>query len=124
MKKTSKTSERERERVTPEENCKHKFVRYPPKVGRFKVCTKCSFMWILGDVKFGERSIKLSGSGNYIEASTTTAPASPATGKIRLYSTGNTNLSMKASTGVITVIAPAAGNNVSSSIMAAAWGGV
>lgn len=93
-----------KEKITPQETCKHKFVRYPPKVGRFKVCTKCSFLWILGDVKFGEHSIKLSGSGNYIEASTTTAPTSPVAGKIRLYSTGNTNLSMVDSTGTVTVI--------------------
>lgn len=93
-----------KEKITPEENCKHEFVKYPPKVGKLKVCTKCGFLWILGDVKFGEHSIKLSGSGNYIEASTTTAPASPVSGKIRLYSTGNTNLSMKDSTGTVTVI--------------------
>lgn len=63
-------------------------------------------MWILGDVKFGEHSIKLSGSGNYIEASTTTAPANPAAGKIRLYATSNTSLRMRDSTGTETIIAP------------------
>ena len=93
-----------KEKITPEENCKHKFVKYPPRIGKLKVCVKCGFLWVLGDVKFGEHSIKLSGSGNYIEANTTTAPANPASGKIRLYSTGNTNLSMKDSAGTITVI--------------------
>lgn len=92
------------EKTIPEKNCKHKFIKYPPRVGKLKVCTKCGFLWILGDVKFGEHSIKLSGSGNYIEASTTAAPASPVAGKIRLYSTGDANLSMKDSAGNVIVI--------------------
>ena len=95
-----------KEKIIPEENCKHKFVKYPPKVGKLKVCEKCGFLWVLGDVKFGEHSIKLSGSGNYIEANTTTAPTAPATGKIRLYSPSNGALSMIDSTSTVTVVAP------------------
>ena len=93
-----------KEKITLEENCKHKFVKYPPRVGKLKVCVKCGFLWVLGDVKFGEHSIKLSGSGNYIEASTTTAPANPVAGKIRLYATNTTSLTMKDSGGIQTVI--------------------
>ncbi len=39
-------------------------------------------------------SVKISGSGNYIEPSTTTAPSAPASGKIRLYATSGVYLKM------------------------------
>ncbi len=93
-----------KEKITPEENCKHKFVKYPPKIGRLKVCVKCGFLWVLGDVKFGKNTIKLSGSGNYIEVSTTTAPTNPVSGKVRVYATNTTSLTMQDSTGVQTTI--------------------
>lgn len=91
------------------EECIHSFVKYPPKIGKLRVCKKCGFLWVLGDVKFGRNTIKLSGSGNYIESSTTTAPANPVSGKIRLYATSGTSLRMRDSTGTETDLAAAGG---------------
>lgn len=90
--------------------CKHVFVKYPPRIGKLRVCKKCGFLWVLGDVKFGEHSIKLSGSGSYIEKSTVTAPASPVAGKVRVYATSGTSLRMKDSTGTETDLAAPGGD--------------
>lgn len=49
-------------------------------------------------------SVKISGSGSYIEKSTVTAPASPASGKVRVYATSNIFLKMKNSDGAEIVV--------------------
>lgn len=51
-------------------------------------------------------SLRLSGTGSYIEASTVAAPTAPASGKIRLYSPSNGALSMIDSTSTVTVVSP------------------
>ena len=98
--------DRRKKEETPEGECKHKFIKIPPRIGKLKVCVKCGFLWAPGGMHLGEHTIKLSGSGNYIEANTTAAPTTPATGKYRLYSPSNGALSMIDGTGTTTTIAP------------------
>ena len=52
-------------------------------------------------------SLRLSGTGSYIEASTTTAPTNPVSGKVRLYAKTTTNLSILDTNGVETTLGDA-----------------
>lgn len=63
-------------------------------------------------------SVKISGSGSYIEKSTVTAPASPASGKVRLYATSNIYLRMKNSSGTEIVVSTGVTQSVTASTSA------
>jgi len=60
-------------------------------------------------------SVKISGSGSYIEPSTVTAPASPASGKVRLYATSTIYLKMKDSSGNEIVVSTGSTQSVTAS---------
>lgn len=60
-------------------------------------------------------SIKISGSGNYIEKSTTSAPSSPASGKVRVYATSGIYLKMKNSSGTEIVVSTGVTQSVTAS---------
>lgn len=90
--------------------CRHSFVKYPPRIGKLKVCTKCGFLWAPGGVKSGNDTVKISGSGNYIETQTISAPASPVSGKVRIYAASNTSVSMVNSSGTVTDLAAGGGD--------------
>lgn len=60
-------------------------------------------------------SVKLSGSGSYIEPSTVTAPATPASGKVRLYATSTIYLKMKNSAGSEIVVSTGSTQSVTAS---------
>ena len=49
-------------------------------------------------------SIKLSGSGNYIEPATTSAPTNAPSGKVRIYAVDTTSLRVKDSSGNETIL--------------------
>ncbi len=63
-------------------------------------------------------SVKISGSGSYIESSTVTAPASPAAGKVRVYATSNVYLKMKNSSGTEIVVSTGVPQSVAASTAA------
>lgn len=60
-------------------------------------------------------SIKLSGSGNYIEPSTTSAPTNPASGKVRVYATSSIYLKMLNSSGQEIVVSTGVTQSVTAS---------
>ncbi len=60
-------------------------------------------------------SVKISGSGSYIEPSTVSAPSTPASGKVRLYATSTIYLKMKNSAGNEIVVSTGSTQSVTAS---------
>lgn len=63
-------------------------------------------------------SVKISGSGSYIEPSTTTAPSNPASGKVRIYATSDVYLKMKNSAGTEIIVSAGVPQSVTASTSA------
>lgn len=63
-------------------------------------------------------SVKISGSGSYIEPSTVTAPANPVAGKVRVYATSGIYLRMKNSSGTEIVVSTGVPQTVAASTAA------
>lgn len=60
-------------------------------------------------------SVKISGSGSYIEKSTVSAPTNPASGKVRIYATSGIYLKMKNSSGTEIIVSTGVPQSVTAS---------
>lgn len=84
------------------ELCRHWFLKYPPIIGKVKVCLRCGNLQAPGGIKSGDHTVRI--SGNHIEVSTASAPANPSSGLVRIYATDTTSVRMRDSAGTETLL--------------------